>query len=64
MDKNKKQILENLDKINNLLFQVYDKLKEENKIRQFDYCTDATLARKVDEVERMSKYINDIVYQK
>jgi hypothetical protein len=60
----RKQILGNLEIVNKLLFKVQEDLLEVNKTSQFDYCTNAELAHKVDGLERMSRRINKIVYQK
>lgn len=64
MNDKQKEILNNLDKINDLLSKTYTILYQENKESRFDYCTNPGLANKIDTAERILKLMDKIVYQK
>lgn len=53
-----------LKSVNALLSQSIEVIKNVNKDKQWDFCTDDTLARIVTDTERLSKELSDIVFQK
>ena len=63
----KEQIIKKLIRINNDLYSVYEVIKRLNPddgSDQFDFATNPKIAEMADHLQRRSKMINDIVYQK
>lgn len=52
-----------LGKINSLLAQSLNIIRDVNKDEQWDFCTDAKLSEEVATSERLIKSISDIVFQ-
>lgn len=61
----KQEILNKVDQVNNILYDILLSLKEENAdVEQLNYCNCPSLANRIDAMELLYKNINKIVYQK
>lgn len=61
--KTKSEVKQAMADVNSTLISVKLALDEINKTEQFDYVTDSMLSTYTDNIARLSKQINKIVYQ-